>query len=303
MNFKNGIYKIIGDSREVIKNIPSQSIHAVVTSPPYFNLRDYKVQNQIGIEKSKEEYLSNLILVFKEVFRVLRDDGTLWVNINDSYSKDSKKCLLNVPFLFVEEMKKIGWIHRQSVIWYKPNGIPESVTDRCVNKHEYLFLFSKKPKYFFDNISQKNPSGSLLHSVWAINTESTIDNNHTAVFPEELVDRCLRLSLSKYGVCSNCSKPIDFKIKKIKRKNYSTRSLGGNSKKDYAGTKAQIPSQTKDRIVKSMQFEKFTEIDRQCLCKISVSKSSIVLDPFSGSGTVGKVAKKLGNRAVLIDLQ
>jgi DNA modification methylase len=167
---------------EILKTLEEKSVHSCVTSPPYFGLRDYGVKGQIGLEITPEEYVSKILEVFSEVKRVLRDDGTLWLNLGDSYAqnqsagdrvtkyspkqKTSKgtyssevKCpvgykvkdLIGIPWMVAFALRSDGWYLRQDIIWHKPNPMPESVTDRCTKSHEYIFLLSKSPKYHFDH--------------------------------------------------------------------------------------------------------------------------------------------------------
>lgn len=190
---------IIGDCREVLKTLPEKSVHCCVTSPPYFNLRDYGVEGQIGLEQSPEEYVNELVTVFREVKRVLRDDGTLWLNLGDSYNGSGgnhkehhkndtgfqgeigadkykgrgnrlltlkPKDLIGIPWRVAFALQADGWYLRQDIIWQKFNPMPESVRDRCTKAHEYIFLLSKSGKYYFDNEAIKeqavstNPSGN-----------------------------------------------------------------------------------------------------------------------------------------------
>lgn len=301
MRFKNGILRLYGDSREMLKELPSASVHVLVTSVPYYLLRDYQHKKQIGRESKPELYIENLMIVFKEVYRVLRDDGVIWVNIDDTYNKRNKS-LFGVPGMFERAMKELGWLHRQTIIWGKNNGLPESVKDRCVKKHEYLFLFSKKGKYFFDVEAVKKDSGARLGSVWMINVKSS-DHKFSASFPEDLVLNCLKLSTSRFGICTTCGKPVSYLIKKVKKKGYVKEVYTGKARKEYEKVLAQNPSDTKRRIIESMSYDKIPYPKPSCKCKASINGSHVVLDPFSGSDTVGKVSRSLGHKAVLIDLQ
>ena len=156
-------------------------VQCVVTSPPYFNLRDYGVSGQIGLEQTPEEYIANLVRVFREVWRVMKGDGTLWLNIGDSYNGSGKggnsdngskqstnkgtvenkgrltrvdnlkpKDLIGIPWMLAFALRNDGWYLRQDIVWAKPNPMPESVKDRCTKAHEYLFLLSKSEQYYFD---------------------------------------------------------------------------------------------------------------------------------------------------------
>ena len=174
-----------GDAIEVLKTMPEQSVHCCVTSPPYFGLRDYGVEGQIGLERTPEEYVDKLVQVFREVRRVLRDDGTLWLNLGDSYNgsggaggdynpgglKEGQpkypgrkvpglkpKDLIGTPWMVAFALRADGWYLRSDIIWHKPNPMPESVTDRPTKAHEYIFLLSKSPKYYYDYEAIKEPA-------------------------------------------------------------------------------------------------------------------------------------------------
>jgi DNA modification methylase len=168
---------IVGDCREKLVDLPDASLHCCVTSPPYFGLRDYGVAGQMGLEKTPASFVTGMVEVFREVRRVLRPDGTLWLNIGDSYApnwssrrakggsglKDDEsrdrwtkvagfppKSLLGIPWRLAFALQDDGWLLRQDIIWNKPAPTPESVKDRCTRAHEYLFLLTKGPRYYFD---------------------------------------------------------------------------------------------------------------------------------------------------------
>lgn len=137
---------VTGDALNVLRRISDNYIDCCVTSPPYYDLRDYGTTGQLGLEKTVEEYIYNLIGVFREVRRTLRPDGTLWINIADTYSRNNrmggyvkKKELCLIPYRLMLELQKDGWYVRQDIIWNKPNAMPESVKDRCTKSHEYIF--------------------------------------------------------------------------------------------------------------------------------------------------------------------
>lgn len=187
---------IIGDCREVLKTLPEKSVHCCVTSPPYYGLRSYCAEGsnekalEIGTEQTPEEYVNNLVEVFREVKRVLRDDGTFWLNLGDSYCSNNgfarasktwqrdgrndaiannrnlellhksgikTKDLIGIPWRVAFALQADGWYLRQDIIWQKNNPMPESVRDRCTKAHEYIFLLSKSQKYYFDNEAIKEP--------------------------------------------------------------------------------------------------------------------------------------------------
>ena len=138
-----------GNALDKLKEIPEQSIHTCITSPPYFNLRNYGHKDQLGLESNSEEFIQNLVNVFSQVKRVLRDDGTLWLNMGDTC--DKKKQLLGIPWRTALALQQNGWVLRSDIIWNKPNVMPSSVQDRVTNCHEYIFLLSKNKKYYYDD--------------------------------------------------------------------------------------------------------------------------------------------------------
>ncbi len=188
-----------GDVRETLRTLPDQCAQTCVTSPPYFGLRDYGVDGQIGLEPTPNEFVAQMVAVFREVRRVLRDDGTLWLNLGDSYvgsannggaaSKTMRgpqaatgkslptkrgeglksKDLIGIPWRVAFALQADGWYLRQDIIWHKPNPMPESVRDRCTKAHEYVFLLSKSERYFWDAEAMKEPEvcgrkrGPALH--------------------------------------------------------------------------------------------------------------------------------------------
>lgn len=183
---------ITGDCLEVLRTLDSESVQACITSPPYWGLRDYGVVGQIGLEKSMQEYIKKIVSVFDEVRRVLKSDGTLWLNLGDSYANDGKwrgetggkqdylpdndrkrvgrekrksglkpKDLCMVPHRVAIALQNAGWWVRQDIVWSKPNPMPESVRDRCTKAHEYIFLLSKSERYLYDRdaIAEDSVSG------------------------------------------------------------------------------------------------------------------------------------------------
>lgn len=165
---------ITGEALETLRQLPDRCCDVCVTSPPYYGLRNYEVDGQIGLEGSPDEYVEKLVEVFREVRRVLKDDGTLWLNIGDSYATRSgpqpptntrnqcghtaksvptgykPKDLIGIPWLLAFALRADGWYLRQDIIWQKTNCMPESVKDRCTKSHEYLFLLAKSPRYYFN---------------------------------------------------------------------------------------------------------------------------------------------------------
>jgi DNA modification methylase len=179
-----------GDSKTILQTLPSQTFNTCVTSPPYWGLRDYGVDDQLGLEETPEQYVKNMVEVFREVKRVLKDDGTLWLNLGDSYAgsgkgrweygkgqketyvatKDSPQCkipkvsnglkpkdLVGIPWMVAFALRTDGWYLRSDIIWSKPNPMPESVKDRPTKSHEYIFLLSKSQNYYYDSEAIKEP--------------------------------------------------------------------------------------------------------------------------------------------------
>lgn len=140
-----------GDCRATLRRLATEgvTVQTCVTSPPYFGLRDYGHPGQLGLESTPEEYISNMVEVFRAMRDVLADDGTIWLNLGDSYGKG--KQLLGIPWKVAFALQSDGWILRQDIIWYKPNPLPESVKDRCTKSHEYIFLLTKSEQYYYDN--------------------------------------------------------------------------------------------------------------------------------------------------------
>lgn len=176
---------LLGDNREVLRTLPAQSVHCVITSPPYWGLRDYGADGQLGLEETPEQYVANMVDVFREVWRVLRDDGVLWLNLGDSYNgsggaggdygagglKEGQprypgrnvgnlkpKDLVGIPWRVAFALQADGWYLRSDVIWHKPNPMPESVTDRPTKAHEYIFLLTKSARYYYDADAVREPA-------------------------------------------------------------------------------------------------------------------------------------------------
>ena len=275
---------LFGDCKKTLSAFLPKSARMCVTSPPYYGLRDYGGEDeQIGQENTPEDFINNLVDVFKEVRNVLTDDGTLWVNLGDSYynyrpgkgqsypkqsvSKTKQdlpdKCnkrgnkldglkekdLIGIPWMFAFAMRADGWYLRQDIIWHKPNPMPESVKDRCTKSHEYIFLFSKNKKYYYDNEAIKEPAKD-----WGTRdrTKGKYHNEGTGLQPH-----------------SGLTKSYPTKNK---------RSVWSVTNKPYR--EAHFATYPPDLI-------------EPCILAGS-EMGDIVLDPFMGSGTTAAVAKALG---------
>jgi DNA modification methylase len=401
----------IGDAREVLKNLPEKSIHCCVTSPPYYNLRSYcdedspEKEKEIGTEQTPQEYVDNMVDVCREIKRVLRDDGILWINIGDSFynyrpgkgqaltkqtfaSTDQdlpqmcprrgnrleglkEKDLIGIPWAVSFALRDDGWFLRRDIIWNKLNNMPESVNDRATTSHEYIFMFTKKSKYFYDSEAVKEPAeydgrkdtvmkGSEkysepavpgkkehsmavngaerwqrnedgeylrnLRSVWSVPTESYTDA-HFASFSTKLIDPCLRAGTSERGCCPTCGAPWE----RIVEKRRMTRcelpqddiryrpntyhgayeDINGRGDAGYTISKTigwqptcncysveLVEKPNKDdsdevKAVREKQLNTFKELS---------SIPCTALDPFAGTGTVGRWCVENGRSVVLIEL-
>ena len=221
---------IIGDVREKVKELEQKSIQSIITSPPYWGLRDYDSTEQIGQEETPEEFIKAIVLLARDLKLCLKDDGTFWLNLGDTYfgakgghwdSSNSitssetgqqyriqkkappkhqflkTKDLVGIPWRVAIALVEDGWYLRNDIIWHKPNPMPEAVRDRCAKSHEHIFLLTKKPKYYFDYESIKeesvmsNTDGKVRRDVWTMNT-STYKGAHFAVFPEKIPELCIK---------------------------------------------------------------------------------------------------------------
>lgn len=227
---QNSCEIIVGDARRVLQDMPEGHFDCVVTSPPYWGLRDYGIDGQIGAEPTIDEYIADLVCLFREVRRTLADDGTFWLNIGDSYTSggrtwrddDAKnkgramsyraptpeglkpKDLIGVPWRLAFALQADGWYLRTDIIWNKPNCQPESVKDRPTRAHEYVFLFTKSEKYYYDWQAIMEPAADPKQksknrrTVWNINTEP-YPGRHFAVYPRALVRLCVAAGSRENG--------------------------------------------------------------------------------------------------------
>lgn len=222
---KSGTSRILtGDSRELLPSISSNSVQCCVTSPPYWGLRDYDHPAQIGNESSPDQYVHNLVEVFREVRRVLREDGTLWLNVGDGYARNGgtgncgpnaivgntrkliqkRNCkvptcwglkdrdLIGLPWRVAFGLQADGWILRSKITWVKKTAMPESVKNRPTNATEDIFLFSKSPSYYYDSKAIREQTGANLRNCWILGPDAN-GNGHPATFPRELARRCILL--------------------------------------------------------------------------------------------------------------
>jgi len=205
-----------GDAEVLLKKLPADFCRCCITSPPYWGLRDYNTDGQIGAEDDPHDYIQRLVSIFEEVRRVLTADGTLWLNIGDSYTSGNRgyrapdkknpvramsyraktpiglkpKDLVGIPWRLAFALQQTGWYLRSDIIWEKPNCMPESVKDRPTRAHEYIFLFSKSPKYYYASANVRESNGRNRRTVWSIPTEPFL-GAHFATFPPKLVEPCV----------------------------------------------------------------------------------------------------------------
>lgn len=236
----NGHAIYAGDCLESLRGLDAGSVRCCVTSPPYWGLRDYGAEGQLGLEPTPDEYVANMVAVFREVRRVLADDGTLWLNLGDSFLPN--KQLAGIPWRVAFALQADGWYLRQDIIWHKPNPMPESVTDRCTKGHEYIFLLSKGPRYYYDAVAIAEPvseatvarlcqptideqagshrahaggktNGTMKavggtdtrnkRSVWTVGTQP-YPEAHFATYPPKLIEPCILAGSSERGKCPEC---------------------------------------------------------------------------------------------------
>ena len=208
-----------GDALTVLSRLRSESVQCLVTSPPYWGLRDYNTPEQIGLEPTLPQFLNRLLAVFAEARRVLADDGVFWLNIGDGYTSGNRgwrapdrknparamtirpdtpeglkpKDLHGIPWRLALALQEDGWYLRADIIWNKPNVTPESVKDRPTRAHEYLFMFTKSEQYYYDRRAILEPNGRNCRSVWNINTQG-FPGAHFATFPPKLIEPCILAS-------------------------------------------------------------------------------------------------------------
>ncbi len=219
---------LTGDSFKILPTLASESVQCCVTSPPYWGLRDYEHPAQIGAETSPEIYVENLVSLFREVRRVLRKDGTLWLNVGDGYARNGgtgnhgpnavvgntkkliqkRNCkvpdcwglkdrdLIGLPWRVAFALQTDGWILRSKITWVKKNPMPESVKNRPTSATEEVFMFAKSPAYFYDPNGVREESGANLRNHWVLNPDSS-RSGHPATFPRELARRCILLGSRK----------------------------------------------------------------------------------------------------------
>lgn len=254
---------LVGDVRTRLAALEDGSVRCVVTSPPYWGLRDYGRDGQIGLEQTSDAYVAEMVTVFRGVRRVLADNGTLWLNLGDSYG--SGKQLIGIPWRVAFALQADGWCLRQDIIWAKPNPMPESVTDRCTKAHEYVFLLTKSPSYYYDNKANAEPAIHAGHTVKA----SSADTAKNA-------------AKGKYGATAIGFTQHDTVVGETRNR----RSVWIVNTKPFRGAHFAVMPEA---------------LVEPCVLAGSAI-GDLVLDPFAGSGTVGVVAMRHGRNFVGVEL-
>ncbi len=358
----------VGNSLEVLKHLASDSVHCCVTSPPYWSLRDYGADGQLGLETTPEEYLEKLVDVFREVHQVLRPEGTLWLNMGDCYAHSTKgtgggwandphnyankaqkygarkvihglkpKDLVGIPWRVAFALQADGWYLRSDIIWHKRNCMPESVKDRPTKSHEYIFLLTKSPRYFYDAEAIKEPlaknsdvayrnqlrkgkkynakdpyqqnfpanfdiTGKNRRSVWTIPTVP-FKGAHFAVFPPKLAELCILAGTSPMA-CQICGAPWERVVRK------ETKAFNGNWQEEAKKRGGPVDNYVNHQSGGNTGFKtgsrKILGEYWQPTCSCPENNGSgkcVVLDPFGGAGTVAVVAEQLGRDSIYIDIK
>jgi len=318
---------LLGDSLEILKTLPDESVNCCVTSPPYWCLRDYGIDGQIGLEDTPEEYIEKIVVVFREVRRVLRKDGTLWLNMGDSYASGASgrgdcalvgnhgrtsqkhsgerkprklpsgmkpKDLCGIPWMLAFALRADDWYLRQDLIWSKPNPMPESVKDRCTKSHEYIFLLSKSQRYYYDYKAIQEDAKSISNSI-----------------PDGWMQ-----SKGSYDVVEFSRRGRTEKSAFTRRKQYNasqggggTSFLGHSGNYDAEGNLIGNRRANKRSVwtvstqpFRDAHFATFPEKLIEPCILAGCPPEGIVLDPFIGAGTTAIVARKLNRNFFGIEL-
>lgn len=290
-----------GDCRQVLRTLPDESVHCCVSSPPYFGLRDYGHPLQIGLERSPDDFIEELILVFREARRVLRSDGTLWLNMGDSYGK--RKQMLGIPWRVALALQRDGWTLRQDIIWHKPNPMGEGqVSDRCTKSHEYIFLLTKSGRYFYDADAIAVPASGnderpQQRRAKELAAKASLTDAHLAAIRACGATDAGKARITQDGAGKNSSETTRLAAE-------AKAVLGGYYREFLMSSKKNRRSVWTVPVTpfKDAHFAVFpAELIEPCI-KAGCPIGGTVLDPFGGAGTTGLVADRIGRRAILIEL-
>lgn len=323
---------LIGDCIESMRTLPDKSVQMCVTSPPYYGLRDYGMAGQIGLEETPAEFIERLVKVFREVRRVLSNDGTVWVNMGDTYASIAggyalggsagkydmvsqatrgavlrckrrtppiglkQKDLMGIPWRLAFALQDDGWYLRQDIIWHKPNPMPESTRDRCTKSHEYLFLLSKSPRYYYDQSAIKEPVA--LSSLTRMAQD--LEQQHGS-------DRVPGKSNGPMKAVR--SKRDSFKRDDSKREQPIPRQTLGTHRPDREESGYPLDTRNKRSVwtvptqgFKGAHFATFPpDLIRPCILA-GAPRGGVVLDPFGGAGTTSLVSMQEGRRSIICEL-
>lgn len=331
---------LIGDCIEKMRELPADSVDCVVTSPPYWGLRDYGVVGQLGMEPTYQEHIAAMVAVFEEVRRVLKPTGTCWMNYGDSYATSpndrsaadvkyltdddrtfrdkpfstiqgvlKSKDLCGIPWRVAFALQDAGWYLRQDIIWAKPNPMPESIKDRCTKSHEYIFLLAKRPKYYFDAEAIAEPVSPNTHARLAQNVANQAGSGRVPGKTNGPMKAVGRTSWN--GSEFHSGKTAQHQLGRAS-KNRKVAEIGSGIKGNdsfYAATLQHVEQRNK-RSVWTVPTQPFSEahfatfppdLIEPCILA-GCPVGGTVLDPFGGAGTTGLVADRIGRNAILIEL-
>ena len=317
---------LCGDALEKLRELPNCSVQCCVTSPPYWGLRDYGVAGQLGLEKTPQEYVAKLVEIFREVRRVLREDGTLWLNLGDSYAGSmgngnqpqtrvnltaenftafenvtknvaglKPKDLVGIPWRVAFALQSDGWWLRQDIIWAKPNPMPESVTDRCTKSHEYIFLLTKNSHYYYDSDTIKEIATGYdgRKDTTMKGSEKYSDGEYLAVGNANSLSIKGRERWQWHKSAITPGQPPQSKA--LKRMN-------GDKDEEYPIRNKRSVWEVPTNPYSEAHFATFPpDLIKPCILA-GTKNDDVVLDPFGGSGTSGMVAIEFGRKAILIEL-
>ncbi|MFA0999194.1 MULTISPECIES: DNA-methyltransferase [Pseudomonas syringae group] len=323
---------LVGDCIDMMRMLPNESVHACVTSPPYYGLRDYGVEGQIGLEETPAEFIARLVEVFREVRRVFRADGTIWVNMGETYASIAggyapggsagkhdmvsqatrgavlrgkrrsppmglkQKDLMGIPWRLAFALQDDGWYLRQDIIWHKPNPMPESTRDRCTKSHEYLFLLSKSPRYYYDQNAIKEPVA--LSSM--VRMAQDLEQQHGSDRVPGKANGPMKAVRSRRD---------SFKREDSKREQAIPGQTVGTHRPDRSDSDYPLDMRNKRSVwtvptvgYRGAHFATFPpDLIRPCILA-GAPRGGVVLDPFGGAGTTSLVSMQEGRRSIICEL-